>query len=236
MPPPADRRSDLIRRFTAAEHWIHRTTATLMGAVVVTAALLYVPTLAELAGRRRLLVTVHEWTGIALPLPLLAGLACRAFRADLRRLSRFGPHDRGWIRATVFHRRRVAGKFNAGQKIYASVLAGAVPVMIGTGLVMWFPDLTPLTWRIEATFVHDWIALLIGALVIAHITMAVRDPEARLGMRTGKVTRGWARHHHPLWEAEHPSAPPPPPAPLVDRGQAVGGDVAEGGASRTAAE
>jgi formate dehydrogenase subunit gamma len=195
----------LIRRFTTAEHWIHRTTAAMMGVVLVTALFLYEPALAEMVGRRRLLVTVHEWTGITLPVPLAAGLASRAFRADLRRLSRLGPPDRGWVRAALRQRARQAGKFNAGQKLYASILAGAVLVMIWTGLIMWFTGLAPLTWRIEATFLHDWIALLIGVLVLGHIRMAVRDPEARRGLRTGQVSRAWARRHHPLWEKEHPA-------------------------------
>ena len=85
---------------------------------MVTAACLYVPELAELVGRRALVVTVHEWSGLALPVPVLAGLASRAFRADLGRLNRFGPHDRRWLRAALRrdHGRaaRPAGKFNAG--------------------------------------------------------------------------------------------------------------------------
>ena len=201
MTPPADH-SDLIRRFTAAEHWIHRVTAAMTGVVLITAAFLYEPSLSELVGRRRLIVTVHEWTGVMLPVPLSIGLVSKAFRADLRRLGRFGAHDRGWVRATLRGRQPPAGKFNAGQKLYASVMAGAALVMIGTGLIMWFPNLTPLAWRIEATFVHDWIALLIGALVAGHIYMASHDPEARQGLRTGRVSRAWARHHHPRWEKE----------------------------------
>ncbi|MFD5541633.1 cytochrome b/b6 domain-containing protein [Streptomyces sp. NPDC127079] len=196
--------SELIRRFTAAEHWIHRTTAALMGTALVTAAFLYLPALAEIVGRRSLLVTVHEWAGISMPVPLLAGLVSRAFRADLVRLNRFGPHDRGWVRATLRGRPHLSGKFNAGQKLYAAVISGAALVMIGTGLIMWFPRLTPLFLRTGATFVHDWLALLIGALVGGHIWMASRDPEARSGLRTGLVTRSWAKRHHPLWEREQP--------------------------------
>ena len=203
MTQPAEP-SELIRRFTAAEHWIHRATAALMGTALVTAAFLYLPALAELVGRRSLLVTVHEWAGITMPVPLLAGLVSQAFRADLVRLNRFGPHDRGWIRATLRGRSHPSGKFNAGQKLYAAVISGAALVMIGTGLIMWFPRLTPLFLRTGATFVHDWLALLIGALVGGHIWMASRYPEARTGLRTGFVPRSWARHHHPLWEREQP--------------------------------
>ncbi|MCX5396829.1 cytochrome b/b6 domain-containing protein [Streptomyces sp. NBC_00102] len=204
MSLPAER-PDLIARFTTAERWIHRCTAALVGTALVTAAFLYLPMLAELVGRRRLLVTVHEWAGIAMPVPLAAGLVSRAFRADLGRLNRFGPHDRGWVRARLRGWPTEAGKFNAGQKLYANGLAGALLVMIGTGLLMWFTGLAPLVWRTGATFVHDWLALLVAVLVLGHIRMAVRDAQARRGLRTGKVTRAWARHHHPLWEEENPA-------------------------------
>ncbi|MEV6666135.1 cytochrome b/b6 domain-containing protein [Streptomyces nigra] len=192
-----------VRRFTPAARRVHRATAALMGVCVATAACLYVPQLAELVGRRELVVRVHEWSGLALPVPALAGLASRAFRRDLRLLNRFGPHDRTWLRAALRrdrrHGSRPAGKFNAGQKIYANWLAGATLVMLGTGLLMWFTELTPLRWRTSATFVHDWLALTLGIVLAAHIGMALADPEARRGLRTGLVTRAWADREHSLW-------------------------------------
>lgn len=189
-----------VRRFTPAERWVHRATAALMGVCLVTAGCLYLPPLAELVGRRRLVVTVHEWAGLALPVPVLLGLASRAFRADLRVLNRFGPHDGVWLRAALRRRGpRPAGKFNAGQKLWAAWLAGAVLVMLGTGLLMWFTRLAPLLWRTGATFVHDWLALALGVVLAGHIGKALGDPEARRGMRTGFVGRWWADSAHPLW-------------------------------------
>lgn len=192
-----------LRRFTRAERWIHRTTAALMGVCVLTAACLYLPQLAELVGRRELVVRIHEWAGLALPAPVLAGLASRAFRADLGRLNRFGPHDKRWLRAALRRDKRPAsrpaGKFNAGQKLYAAWIAGATLVMLGTGLLMWFTHLTPLMWRTSATFVHDWLALTVGIVLAGHIGMALADPEARHGLRTGTVGREWAEREHPLW-------------------------------------
>ncbi|SBT95654.1 formate dehydrogenase subunit gamma [Streptomyces sp. DI166] len=197
--PPATN----LRRFGRATRWVHRTTAALMLTCVATAACLYVPELAELVGRRELVVRIHEWAGLALPVPLLAGLASRALRADLGHLNRFGPHDRRWLRAVLRRDRspgaRPAAKFNAGQKIYAAWIAGATLVMLGTGLLMWFTHLTPLMWRTSATFVHDWLALTIGIVLAGHIGMALADPEARRGMRTGSVSREWAEREHPLW-------------------------------------
>ncbi|MFE9609218.1 cytochrome b/b6 domain-containing protein [Streptomyces sp. NPDC006012] len=192
-----------LRRFTAAERWVHRATAALMGLCVLTAACLYLPQLAVLVGRRALVVRVHECAGLALPVPVLLGLASRAFRADLRFLNRFGPHDGIWLRAALRRDRRPAarpaGKFNAGQKIYAAWIAGATLVMLGTGLMMWFTHLAPLMWRTSATFVHDWLALTMGVVLAGHIGMALADPEARRGLRTGTVRRDWAEREHPLW-------------------------------------
>ncbi|MPY61258.1 cytochrome b/b6 domain-containing protein [Streptomyces spongiae] len=192
-----------VRRFSRAERWVHRITAALMGVCVVTAACLYIPQLAELVGRRALVVTVHEWSGLLLPLPVLAGLASRAFRADMTHLNRWGPHDGVWLRKAL---RRVPGarpaaKFNAGQKLYAAWITGATLVMLGTGLMMWFTHLTPLVWRTSATFVHDWLALTIGIVLAGHIGMALGDPEARKGLRTGSVSREWAEREHPLWRS-----------------------------------
>ena len=196
-----------VRRFGRSQKWVHRATAALMGVCVATAACLYIPQFAELVGRRELVVRVHELAGLALPVPVLAGLASRGFRADLGFLNRFGPHDRVWLRAALRrdkrHSARPAGKFNAGQKIYAAWIAGATLVMLGTGLLMWFTHLTPLMWRTSATFVHDWLALTIGIVLAGHIGMALADPEARKGLRTGSVSKSWATREHPLWHPEN---------------------------------
>ncbi|MFE3254689.1 cytochrome b/b6 domain-containing protein [Nocardia sp. NPDC059091] len=195
-----------VRRFTAAERVVHRTTGTLMLLCATTAAFLYIGPLAQLVGRRDIVVTVHEWSGVLLPVPVLLGLFSPAFRADLRKLNRFAPYDRRWLRAV---RRRLtapserpAGKFNAGQKLYAGWIAGAVLVMMFTGLLMWFMHLLPGISRTSAIFVHDVLAWGIAAVLVGHIRKAYQDPEARRGMRTGYVDRVWADRQHPLWLVE----------------------------------
>ncbi|GAA4590358.1 formate dehydrogenase subunit gamma [Planotetraspora phitsanulokensis] len=194
----------MLRRFSRGERLVHRSTAALMLLCTGTAACLYFPPLAQLFGRRHLMVVVHEWSGLLLPAPVLLGLASRAFRADLRRLNRLAPYDGQWLRAV---RRgtpgpRPAGKFNAGQKIYAGWIAGAVPLMTFTGLLMWFTRALPAISRASAIFVHDVTALAIAVVVFAHIRLAYRDPEARRGMRTGSVTTAWARKNHSQWAEE----------------------------------
>lgn len=199
-------RAGRVLRFSGAERLVHRGTAALMLLCVATAACLYLGPLAQLVGRRHLVATVHEWSGILLPLPFLLGLASPAFRADLRRLNRFAGYDRQWLRAV---RKRLtspdlrpAGKFNAGQKIYAGWLAGTVLVMMATGLLMWFTGVLPAVSRTSAIFVHDVLAWAIAIVLIGHVRKAYQDPEARLGMRTGYVSRRWARTWHAHWLKE----------------------------------
>ncbi|MER6980614.1 cytochrome b/b6 domain-containing protein [Streptomyces carpinensis] len=195
-----------VRRFTTAERRVHRTTGLLMLVCLVTAACLYLGPLAQLVGRRHLMVTLHEWSGVSLPLPFLLGLLSPAFRADLRRINRLAVYDRQWLRAVRKRRNRPearpAGKFNAGQKLYAGWIAGAVLVMMVTGLLMWFMGLLPFISRTSAIFVHDVLAWAITFVVLGHMRKAFEDPEARLGMRNGYVSRSWAERHHSRWLGE----------------------------------
>ena len=190
----------VLIRFTRAERWLHRTVSTLMLTCIATAAILYNGFLAVPVGHRRIVKLTHVWSGYALPLPILAGLASAAYRVDLGRLNRFTPTDWQWLRS----RRRRDGtihvdKFNAGQKLNASLNAGGLLVMIATGTLMYAPNLVRLSWRTGATFVHDCFALALGLLIIGHISYALRDPEARRGMRTGNVASTWAKAHHRAW-------------------------------------
>jgi formate dehydrogenase subunit gamma len=193
-----------IRRFSAGERWLHLAVAVLMGVLIVTAAFLYVGPLSTLVGRRALLATVHFWSGVLLPVPLvLAALLSVAFRRDARRLNRFHTEDKVWLRAAMRGNLDApSGKFNAGQKLNSALVLGAIVVMFVTGLMLHFFDLIPDNLRTGATFVHDLFALMVVILAAGHFWMAWNDPEARRGLRTGKVGRDWAERKHPLWTQE----------------------------------
>ena len=196
-------RSAELARFSRAERWVHRLTALLMGACMLTAAALTIAPLSELVGRRALIAAVHVFAGLALPLPVLAGWLSPSFRNDLRRLNRFVRSDGEWLRRGD---RRTAGlpvgKFNAGQKLNAAFTAGAILVMLGTGVIMAFGQHWSLSLRIGATFVHDWLAAAVVVVVAGHLYFAFGDPMARRGMRRGTVAASWARREHPAWAAE----------------------------------
>jgi formate dehydrogenase subunit gamma len=189
-----------LPRFAPAERLVHRSVAILMGVCLVTAAILYNGSLMMAVGHRHLVETIHVWSGLALPVPMLAGALSAAYRADVRRLNRFTPADWRWLRSRTRRDGTIrVGKFNAGQKINAWLVAGSTGVLLGTGAVMYWTGLVRLSWRSGATFVHDWFALGLGLLMIGHVVYAIRDPEARRGMRTGRVATHWARAEHEAW-------------------------------------
>ncbi|MFD0851362.1 cytochrome b/b6 domain-containing protein, partial [Actinomadura adrarensis] len=169
-------------------------TALLMLACLVTAALLYIPALSSAVGRRDLIKTLHVLAGFALPIPVLLGVLSTAFRADLSRFNRFSPADWEWLKSA--DRRDVThpkgggglprgvypiGKFNPGQKLNAAFTAGGILVMLGTGVMLTFPDPWPDRWRTGATFVHDWLFLIILVVTLGHLWYALRDTGALRG-------------------------------------------------------
>jgi cytochrome b subunit of formate dehydrogenase len=194
-----------LLRFTWGERAVHHATAALMLICLGTAACLYVPDLATLVGRRNLIKPLHIWSGFLLPVPVLLGCLDRAMRGDLRRLNRFSPHDRQWLRRpdrrTVLDGRGViaVGKFNPGQKLNAAFTAGAILVMLGTGAMLTFPDPWPDDWRAGATFVHDWLTIAIFVVTLGHVGYALRDRGALGAMWHGRVPAGWAARHHAGW-------------------------------------
>lgn len=205
-------RTEFMVRFDRVERAVHWTTAALFGTLILTGAALYLEPIGALVGRRALVEDIHVYTGLALPVPVVLALLGpwgRALRADLRRFNRWSKGDRLWLR-TVFRggpsrRREMAalkvGKFNAGQKLNASFVAGGGLVMLGTGVIMKWYHPWPLEWRTGATFVHDWLSLAFGLIILGHIGMALRDPDALKSMFSGRISRAWSKRHASAWLA-----------------------------------
>ena len=192
----------------------------LIGVCLLTAALLYLPELSGVVGRRDLVRLVHIWAGVLLPVPVVLGYVLSArYRSDVRRLGRFTSADWRWLRPSRRRPGDPVGKFNAGQKLNASFTWGAVLVMLATGLMMAFPDPFADTFRTGATFVHDWLALAVAVVAVGHMYKAYEDPEARAGMRNGYVSPQWAHIHHNHWAetvAQDSRLTSPPPDNVGD--------------------
>jgi formate dehydrogenase subunit gamma len=128
---------------------------------------------------------------------LVAGLALLLWRADRRalvvtaiQLATTEPGDAAWLRSVPDRLRTgaaapPAGRFNAGQKLYATGLA---LLLVGRGLPQ-----GPL---------HTLTTVALVGLLSGHVFMAVLNPSTKhalRGMTLGDVDRAWAEHHHPRW-------------------------------------
>ena len=194
-----------LERFDVAEQALHWVDAMLFAVLIVTAAILYIGPLSGLVGRRQLVRLTHVSTGLALPFPLVAarlGPWRRGFAADVRALARFDDEDRRWLRSLGRAKDAQVGKFHPGQKLNAAFTLGAVVVMLATGSIMHWFRFFPVDWRTGATFVHDWLAIVIAVVVAGHLRMALKDPDARRAMTQGWVPTIWARRHRPRWYEE----------------------------------
>src|SRR4051812_45376232 len=200
---PAPETGQTVTRFGLGSRWGPGLTAALMISCILTAAVLYNGSIAVLVGHRYVVEQVHVFSGLGLPVPLFVGLVSRSYRDDTRRLNRFTSGDWAWLRSRSRRDGTIeVGKFNAGQKLNAALSAGSIGVLLISGVVMYVTDLAPLSWRSGATFVHDWFALGVGLLVVGHVVMAVKDPYAMAGMRSGRVPLRWARREHGGWARE----------------------------------
>jgi formate dehydrogenase subunit gamma len=205
--------TERLPRFTRAERLVHRSTALLVAVLTVTGAGLYYEPLALLFSRRPRVEGTHIVAGLLLPVPTVVGLALSpALRRDVHLLNRLSRVDWEWLRRPE---RRVArlpvGKFNAGQKLAAAVIAGAGLVLFATGLLLLAParvDL-PVGIRQGATIVHDLFTFALLALLAGHLWMAWRHPEARMALRTGWVDRRYAEQQHAAWAGEQVLGPAP---------------------------
>lgn len=206
-----------IRRFGAAERALHWTTAAAVLVLLATGALMSVPALVEVTPRS----TAKTWHLLAaLALMATFGLLVEAggapVRRTLRQLQYLDRDDVRWLRQAPWRLLSSApapeqGRFNAGQKLNACVVAGLLVVSYVTGALLWLGE-RDHALRFDGTvLVHDGLTYVLVVLIVGHIVMAAVLPGTRpslAGMIRGSVDREWARRHHARWERQNPPDPP----------------------------
>jgi formate dehydrogenase subunit gamma len=200
--PPGDDRLRLLR-FDGVQRTAHWATATLFGILIVTALPLYFGSIATSLGSRQLLIDIHVWTGLVLPVPVVASLLGpwgQRMRRDAHRARYWTRDEVRWLwEAGRADGSRVVDKYNPAQKLNMIFTAGAIVVMLATGCILHWFGVFPVSWRAGATFVHDTMAFLIVIVIACHVTFACTHPSALRSMFTGRITRGWAKRHAPGW-------------------------------------
>ncbi len=142
--------------------------------------------------------TVHIATGLLFLGTLLA------LELIWRPGMRFASYDRDWLGQlggyfSRKHRMLVAGRFNAGQKIWfrLSVLLGVLVSL--SGAVIYYPGFIGRQWDIVLYIFHTALAVALSAAVIVHVYVAVLLHLRAVGsMITGKVDEACVREDHPL--------------------------------------
>jgi formate dehydrogenase subunit gamma len=200
-PQPVSR----ILRFDGVQRAAHWTNALLFGILMLTALPLYFPALSDVVGRRALVANIHVWSGVVLPVPIVISLLGPwgvQMRRDLRRINVWTSDELRWLGLLGRNAPRVVDKFNPGQKLNAIFVGGSILVMLVTGFILKWFGFFPVSWRTGATFVHDFLAFAIFAVVIGHVLFALTHRESLRSMLKGWVSEEWAARNAPGWLRE----------------------------------
>lgn len=190
-----------VKRFSRTEravHWIH---ASAFFVLLGTGLVLYVPRLSTLVARRPLVKDIHVYTAVAW-IALLAIVVVvgdrRGLRRTLRELDQFDDDDRLWLRL----KRRPQGRFNAGQKMHAALVAGFASLFAVSGFLLWLGERdTRFRWA-STILLHDGLMYASLLLLMGHLFLALIYPATRHALRgitVGSVRRDWALEHHRKW-------------------------------------
>jgi formate dehydrogenase subunit gamma len=186
----ATRRSRLPRfsRTERAFHWVH---AAAFLVLLGSGLCLYLPSLAELVGRRPLLKDVHIYTAVAwlVALVLIFVFGDQESLVDTaREVNELTP-----------------SRMNVGQKLNTIVTAAFAVLFTVTGFFLWYGERNTRFRMPQALLVHDWLMYVSFFLFVGHLFLAVIYPKTRHslnGMTRGWVDADWALVNHPEWASE----------------------------------
>ncbi|MGH2971156.1 MAG: formate dehydrogenase subunit gamma [Gaiellaceae bacterium] len=193
-----------VRRFSRTERTLHWVNAVCFLYLLATGLVLYLPSLSVLVSRRQLIQVMHFWGGVAW-VSLLAIVIVLGDRRGILRLAReldaFDRDDADWLRG----RYAKQGRFNAGQKINATLTAAFTILFLVSGLLLWFGEQNT-RYRFASTVVlHDGLMFVALFLLVGHLYLTLIHPATRhslRGMTLGTVSEDWAAHHHAKWKPQ----------------------------------
>ena len=90
-------------------------------------------------------------------------------------------------------------------KMGSFLLAGSLLVLLASGLLFWqawFASSVPIWLQRIAVLAHAVSAFVLILAVIVHAYAALWVKGTLGAMVRGRVSVGWAKHHHPLWYRE----------------------------------
>ena len=213
---PAPAPPDTVLRFVTSERLLHWAIAIpFLGCLTSALVLVGVYNPDPTRPYRYLFAWIHRACGTGLMLcPSLVLLAnVRRWRVhvyNIRQAWIWRIDDIKWLAlmgpATVSPRISLPdqGKFNAAEKLNFMMVMVFSPLLIVTGVLMWFPEISRLGSFVP-WLVHCGLVAMAIPLVLGHMFMATINPGTRVGlsgMVSGFVSREWAAHHYARWFRE----------------------------------
>jgi formate dehydrogenase-N gamma subunit len=117
------------------------------------------------------------------------------------------PWLKGIVEVLKVNEHKVAdvGKYNAGQKMMFWTIMSMISVLLATGIIIWrpwFAHFFPVALVRWCLLLHATSAIILLLAILVHIYMAFWVKGSITGMIEGRVSRRWAKKHHPRWYRE----------------------------------
>ena len=198
----------MIDRYTSGERILHWVTAITFLLLAASGLAFFHPSMywmANLLGGGTWARILHPFIGVVMFVAFIL-MALKFWHHNV-----LSGNDRKWlgqINDVIANRDgRVPpiGRYNPGQKILFWVLLASMIVLLVSGIALWRPYFAPSfgigTIRFGA-LMHALGALALILLVVVHVYSSFWVKGSTEGMLSGKVSRAWARAHHPQWYDE----------------------------------
>ena len=162
--------------------------------------------LSGIVGTPQLAKIMHPFFGIVMVV-LLAVMLMRYYGHN-----KWNKYDLPWMKAVVWVLLQKednippVGHYNPGQKMLFRAFVIFVIAFVVTGIMMWQPYFAPMfapetvNW---ATLIHSACGILMLIALVVHVWMACWIEGSITGMLYGKVSKAWARKHHPMMLEDH---------------------------------
>ncbi len=152
---------------------------------------------------------LHPWIGLLYSAGLVAMIALwirdmgisRDEIAWLKAIRSYATHDKSRVPPV--------GKYNPGQKLFFWLMGALGVAHFVSGLPLWLPDgilgMGPFHGgTANAMRVAHYLTTIGGGLLlIMHVYLGtLAFPGTARAMLQGTVSEAWAKHHHPLWDAD----------------------------------
>lgn len=201
-----------LRRFALVERLAHWTYATFFLVALALGLLMWIPkTRVWLSGSRQQVSHLHGGMGllmVVVPLLLFLFTDRRRLAKNVHEIDLWDRDDRVWfwraLRGYTVLRREMPpqGRFNAGQKANAIVVAAMALGFVVTGSLLLAAPRLPAWLVSRALLLHQILAIAAVALFVGHLLHALSTSHGRDSLRAmtgGTMSESVARERHEKW-------------------------------------